>query len=95
MRLIVKALEKHVNRQLSSYVEANGLLHATQSGFLPLYNMESALLAATELLRSYLDGGGTAAIILFDLRAAFDTVFYKILLDRLHEIGYKATHGVG
>ena len=75
-----------MNRQLSSYVEANGLLHAYQSGFRPLYKTKSALLAAIEMLRASLDGGGTAAIILLDLSAAFDTVSHKILLDRLLNI---------
>lgn len=78
-----KILEKHVNLQLSQYVESNGLLHPSKSGFRNGFSTETKLLGVTEMLRSRLDAGETVALILLDLSAAFDTVSYTLLLQVL------------
>lgn len=44
-----------------------------------------------EEIRSSLDVGNSAALILLDLSAAFDTVSHEILLSRLQEIGIRGS----
>ncbi|XP_078507381.1 uncharacterized protein LOC144767916 [Lissotriton helveticus] len=52
-----KILEKIVQEQLSDYVESNGLLHDSQSGFRTGYSTETALLEVVETVRETVDGG--------------------------------------
>lgn len=79
--VISKILEKHVNVTLSAYLESHNLLHPAQTRFRPCHSTETALLAVMEESRKILDAGGTAAVILLDLSAAFDTVDHKIFVD--------------
>ena len=82
-----KVLERHVNIQLSEFLETNNLLHPSQTCFRPQHSTESALLAVTEMLRARLYKEGSVAVILLDLSAALDTVFHKVLMERLGSMG--------
>lgn len=62
---------------------------ASQMGFRPEHNTESALLVVNEKLKFILDQGRAPAILLLDLSAAFDTVDHEILIHRLKEIGIR------
>lgn len=80
-----------MNQQLSEYLEENSWLDDTQHGFRKHHSTESALVIATEEIREVLDRGGTAALILLDLSAAFDTVSHGILADRIHRLAIEGT----
>ncbi|XP_078542109.1 uncharacterized protein LOC144827815 [Lissotriton helveticus] len=86
-----KIIEKIVNKQLMAFLEGETLLHPSQSGFRPGYSTESAVLYSTEYIRKMVDEGETAALVMLDLSAAFDTVLHTTLLSRLSDLGVTGT----
>lgn len=86
-----KALEKYVNVVITDFIEVTNALHPSQLGFRANYSTETALLEVTETIKSTLDRGGKAVLILLDLSAAFDTVPQRRLLQRLSECGIRGT----
>lgn len=84
---VAKIAEAHINNILTGFLNNNVTLDFSQNGFRPGHSMETALLAVTEHLRTILDAGHTAALILLDLSAVFDTVTQQILLHCLEEAG--------
>ncbi|KAJ1115224.1 hypothetical protein NDU88_003450 [Pleurodeles waltl] len=84
-----KILEKIVNRQLSHHLEENNTLDPSQSGFHSNQSSETALIAAFNDIRTLLDKGETAALILLDLSDAFDTVCHHTLRTHLHDGGIR------
>ena len=82
-----KVMEKVINTQLADHLELHQLLDSSQSGFRTNHSTETALIAATDDIRSILDHGETAALILLDLSAAFNTVSHKSLIRKLQHLG--------
>ena len=76
-------------RTSTSYLDTHRLLPATQSGFRRRHSTETATIRVLSDLLDSVDRGDTAALVLLDLTAAFDTVDHEILLKRL-----RATFGV-
>ena len=83
--MLSKVLERLVVRQLLAYLSSADLLPPFQSGFRPGHSTETAVLRVDILLFVMLsvDRGDFAALVLLDMSAAFDTVDYDILLQRL------------
>ena len=76
-------MERIVARQLSQYLDANGLLSKLQSAFKRHHSTESALLCVLSDLFSSIDNERISLLTLLDVSPAFDTVDHAILLDRL------------
>ena len=53
--MLSKLLEKRINKQLSSFLETNCLLHDTQSGLQFGYSTKAALLEVSEHIKENLD----------------------------------------
>ena len=83
LTVISKLLERLVSRQLVAYLETNHLLPTTQSGYRRGHSTETATIRVLSDLLDAVDRGDTAALVLLDLTAAFDTVDHEILLKRL------------
>ena len=66
-----------------TYLDTHRLLPATQSGFRRGHSTETATTRALSDLLDSVDRDDTAAPVLLDLTAAFDTVDHEILLKRL------------
>ena len=66
-----------------NYLTSSNLVPTLQSGFRPGHSTESALLHVLSDVLLEVDRGDFAALALLDLSAAFDTVNYNILLQRL------------
>ena len=71
------------------YLQSTDLLPANKSGFRPGHSTETAVLRVLSDILLAVDRGDVAALILLDLSAAFDTVDYEILLQRL-----QTTYGI-
>ncbi|KAJ1184067.1 hypothetical protein NDU88_000877 [Pleurodeles waltl] len=84
-----KLIKKIVNSQLSRFLEDSKSLDTSQSGFRKHRSTENALIAATDDIRTMLDKGETAALILLDLSTAFDTVCHHSLCTRLPNAGIR------
>ncbi len=92
LSFLSKILEKAVNKQLSSHLEEYQLIATFQSAYRKAHSTETALLRVVNDLRTAVDDGKVAAIVLLDLSAAFDTINHKKLLKRLQvEYGLGAT----
>ena len=76
-------LERLVVRQLMYYLQSTDLLPANQSLFRPGHSTENVVLWVLSDIFLPVDRGDVAALILLDFSAAFDTVDYEILLQRL------------
>ncbi|KAJ1091975.1 hypothetical protein NDU88_005089 [Pleurodeles waltl] len=83
----VKVIKKIMNSQLSRFLEDSKALDTSQSGFRKNHSTETALIAATDDIRTMLDEGETAALILLYLSTAFKTVCHHTLRTRLHNDG--------
>ena len=78
-----KVLEKVVLEQLQLHLDLNDIAEKFQSGFKSRHSTETALLKIFNDLLLTVDSGSSAALVLLDLTAAFDTVDHQILLSRL------------
>ena len=81
--MLSKLLERLVARQLREYLTSADLLPPLQSGFRPSHSTETAILQVLSGVLQAVDRGNSAALVLLDLSAAFDTVDHEILLQRL------------
>ena len=85
--VISKIFEKVVFHQLYEYFETNNLFNPNQYGFRKNYSTELALLHFTDKIINELDKSNTPLALFLDLSKAFDTLNFKILLDKLTYYG--------
>ena len=78
-----KLIERMVCRQITSFLEGNGLLPKHQSGFRARNSTETAVLKVMSDILAADDDGKVTLLGLLDMSAAFDTVDHQILLHRL------------
>lgn len=76
-------LEKVVAEQLKSHFERENLLHPIQFGFRTHHSTETACCYFLEVIKARLDKGGVMGAVFLDLRTAFNTVSYSVLLSKL------------
>lgn len=82
-----KILEKHLNAQLSIYLEQQQLLDPSQYGFRSCHGSETALITAANNIRTLIDVGQTVLLILLDLSSAFDTISSNKLITGIRNLG--------
>ena len=79
---VSKVFEKLVNKQLTSYFNAYGVLSGVQFGFCAGYGCTTAPLKVLNDTTSALDAKQHCAAVFGDLAKAFDTVDHTILVSR-------------
>jgi exonuclease III len=80
---VSKVVERVVANQLKYYVNTNNLDEELQSAYRSMHSTETALLKVVSDIRCSIDNNQGVILLLLDLSAAFDTVDYQILFDRL------------
>ena len=88
---IGKVIEKAVHQQLYRYLEMNGLLTNSQFGFRTHHGIEHPLFLFAERVRQALNRGNHIMSLFIDLKKAFDTVNFSILLSKLSHYGIRGT----
>ena len=84
---ISNVFEKVVYLQLFTYFNENEYLCKNQYGFRSLHSTELANLELVDKISLAVDKGQTPLAIYLDLSKAFDTLFHKILLEKLKYYG--------
>ena len=85
---VSKLIERIVVNQLKSHISEHCLDEELQSVYRAMHSTETALLKVVSDIRRSLDSNKGVVLLMLDLSAAFDTVDYDILLQRL---GIKGT----
>ena len=84
-----KVLEKLIKSRLDSFFIKHGVLYDFQHGFRQNHSVIHVLLDVTALSYDSIQNKCYTALLLMDLRKAFDTVSHKILLHKLHYYGIR------
>ena len=85
--VLARVFEKLIYNQLYDYLDKNKHLFSNQSGFRALHSVVTCLLNNTDDWYVDMDNGKYTANIFIDLKKAFDTVDYDILLAKLRKYG--------
>ncbi|KAK6175738.1 hypothetical protein SNE40_014131 [Patella caerulea] len=80
---ISKILEKVVKIQLVEHMQNHSLMYEYQSAYRNNHSTETALNHVFNTIRSGVDQGSIAMLVLLDLSAAFDTLDHSRILNRL------------
>ena len=83
MSFVSKLVERAAVKQLTDYLETNGLLPLLQSAYRSHHSTETALLKVLSDILTAIDEKKVTLLALLDLSAAFDCVDHDILLSRL------------
>ena len=84
---VAKILEAIINRQLYEHLVCNDLLSEFQSGFRRGDSTSLQLFRVVHQLMSAVDLGKATAMVFYDFRKAFDTVWHAGLLQKLSNAG--------
>jgi hypothetical protein len=74
-----KAMENFVKRQITCYVERNGMISQYQSGFRANHSTNSTLLRITNDLLVASEKKYSSVLLLLDFSKAFDSVDHQLL----------------
>ena len=85
--VLSKLLEKLLHKQLYDYFNNNKLFYSCQSGFRSGFSTQASLHYIMEHFYENLNNSKLTGIVSLDLRKAFDTVNFDILLDKLYYYG--------
>ena len=85
LSFISKVLEKVLFCRLNAHSNCKNLSNVFQSAYRQFHSTETALRNVHNDIALNMDKGKVTALTLLDLSAAFDTIDYSVLLDRLHD----------
>ena len=76
-----KIIERHVHKHL--YLHMHPMLHVSQSGFREGHSCETALINMLDQWTKSIDDGDLNAVIMLDLKKAFELINHELLLEKL------------
>ena len=82
-----KIFERVISKQIIKCLSENELYPINQSAYRKNHSTETTIVSIFENIYNAIDKGNKVQLMLLDMSAAFDTISYEILLDRLEEIG--------
>ena len=85
-----KLIEKVVHKQLTNYINENGLFADFQSSYRKFHSCETAVTRIHNDILIMVDQRRNVILLLLDLSAAFDTINHKLLLKKLESL-----YGIG
>ena len=85
--MIAKTFEKFIYDQFCEYLSVNNLLSNCRSGFRALHSTVTLLLNSTDKWHFNIDKGQINRVVFVDLKNAFDTVDYAILITKMRRYG--------
>ena len=74
-----------------NYLEKKGIIFDYQSGFRSGFSTDTCLINLSDHVRSEISKGNFVGMVMIDLRKAFDTVDFDVLLAKLKVMGVKNT----
>ena len=89
LSIFSKIFEKAMFKRLYGYLESCNILYPLQFGFRQKCSTNHALIQITESIRNSIDNNEFSCGIFIDLKKAFDTVNYSILLSKLNHCGVR------
>ena len=82
-------LETIVKTRIMIHISSNRILSESQFGFRESLNTETAVITLVNLIENAIENNLVAIGLFLDIRRAFDTVNHRILLDVLHNTGFR------
>jgi hypothetical protein len=86
---ISKIIEKIVYKRMFNFMIKYSLLHNLQFGFRSNHSTSHAVLKLVDSVTKYLDNSEFVVGVLLDISKAFDSLNHKILLEKLHNYGFR------
>ena len=84
--VVSKVFERIMDKQINEYMEK--YLSPYLCGYRKGYSCQHALIVMIERWKKSRDNGGLAGGVLMDLSKAFDTIFHKLMIAKLHAYGF-------
>ena len=88
MQILSKVIEKVVHEQRTKFLSDTNIFYKYQSGSRSNHSTDLFLSFFNYKILKGFDNGMYTAVILIDLKKAFDTINHKILLDKLLPTGF-------
>lgn len=82
-----KVLEKIIKQRVIDFIEDNNILPVQQYGFRSEHNTTQPLVRIKKIVKENFNAGKSTAMILLDIKSAFDAVWHDALIHKLSVIG--------
>lgn len=87
LNTLSKILEKILKEKIVNFIDDNNILPSQQFGFRAQHNTIQPLVRIKNIIKSNFIGGKSTAMVLLDIKAAFDSVWHDALIHKMLTIG--------